>query len=128
LLIIFDLGMLKGLMLLSRFRRALAPRLDRWFQDGVLQLQRQAFEAQGKGNWEKLDDEVPVTRFEEKLSGLSKTSPMVMNFRTQSTWATTGTDIKEGGSSREGSDVKQNYEIQETERKQGGDPMVQVTQ
>lgn len=49
---------------------ALAPRLDRWIQDGVLQLQRRAYEAQSEATWTDLDKDLPLTTFEEKLSDL----------------------------------------------------------
>jgi len=49
----------------------MARRLERWVQDGILQLQRRAFEAEGKGAWEGLCDDVPVTRGEQKLSELA---------------------------------------------------------
>ncbi|KAF2470133.1 uncharacterized protein BDR25DRAFT_370147 [Lindgomyces ingoldianus] len=56
-----DFFLLKLLIVLTRFRRIMAPRLDRWIQDGVLQLQRRAYEASGEGTWIKLEDEVPLT-------------------------------------------------------------------
>lgn len=46
---------------MSKFRRALAPRIDRWIQDGVLQLQRRAYEAQGQGTWINLEQDIPLT-------------------------------------------------------------------
>ena len=42
-------------------KRALAPRIDSWIQDGVFQLQRRAYEAHGEGPWERCSHEVPVT-------------------------------------------------------------------
>jgi hypothetical protein len=50
----------------------MTPRLNRWIQDGVLQLQRCAFEAEGKGTWENLDNDIPVTTYGERLSELSR--------------------------------------------------------
>lgn len=50
----------------------MTPRLNRWIQDGVLQLQRCAFEAEGKGTWEKLENDIPVTTYGERLSELSR--------------------------------------------------------
>jgi len=44
-----------------RFRRTLAPRLDRWVNDGVYQLQRRAFDANEQGIWTDLEKEVPIT-------------------------------------------------------------------
>ena len=74
---IIDLILLKGLVFLSKFRRVLGPRLDRWTQDGIFQLQRRAFEAEGQGSWERLDHEIPLTGAGEVLVELSnKTSLM----------------------------------------------------
>jgi hypothetical protein len=61
---------LRFLIFMSRFRSALAPRLDHWVQDGIFQLQRRAFEAQESGTWVNLDDEVPVTANYERLHEL----------------------------------------------------------
>jgi hypothetical protein len=55
---------------MSRFRSALAPRLDHWVQDGVFQLQRRAFEAQESGTWVNTEDEIPVTARYEMLHEL----------------------------------------------------------
>ncbi|KAF2871909.1 hypothetical protein BDV95DRAFT_28836 [Massariosphaeria phaeospora] len=65
-----DIGLLHFLIYLSKFRRALAPRSDRWIQDGVLQLQRRAYEGQGQGTWTNLDQEIPLTVEKELLSDL----------------------------------------------------------
>ncbi|KAF2264053.1 hypothetical protein CC78DRAFT_617092 [Lojkania enalia] len=70
LVTILDMTLLKFLIHLGKFRRVLSPRLDRWIQDGVLQLQRRAYEAQGQGTWEHLDDEIPVTETKELLTEL----------------------------------------------------------
>jgi hypothetical protein len=48
---IVDIVLLKFLIYLSKFRRALSPRIERWIQDGVLQLQRRAYEAHKEGTW-----------------------------------------------------------------------------
>jgi hypothetical protein len=50
----------------------MTPRLNRWIQDGVLQLQRCAFQAEGKGTWVKHDNDIPVTTYGERLSELSR--------------------------------------------------------
>jgi hypothetical protein len=42
LIAIIDIALLKFLIYLSSFKRVLAPRIDRWIQDGVWQLQRRA--------------------------------------------------------------------------------------
>jgi hypothetical protein len=68
---ILDIAMLKFLIFLSGFRKALNPRLDRWIQDGVLQLQRRAYEAEGQGTWSHLHNDVPLTEPKESLEELS---------------------------------------------------------
>ena len=65
-IVLIDITMLKFLIFLSKFRRALAPRIDRWIQDGALQLQRRAYESQGQGVWTNLSKDVPLTT--EKVS------------------------------------------------------------
>jgi hypothetical protein len=46
---------------LTRFRRALGPRIDRWIQDGVWQLQRRAYEGEGYRGWTDLEADIPLT-------------------------------------------------------------------
>ncbi|KAF2015277.1 hypothetical protein BU24DRAFT_450022 [Aaosphaeria arxii CBS 175.79] len=58
--IVLDITLLKFLIYASRFRRVLAPRIDRWIQDGVLQLQRRAYESRGEGPWTNLEKEIPL--------------------------------------------------------------------
>jgi hypothetical protein len=70
-LYLLDLVLLKFLIFLSRFRRALAPRIDRWIQDGVFQLQRRAFEAREEGDWQRKDQEIPITSAKKLLSDLA---------------------------------------------------------
>lgn len=53
--------MLKFVIFLTRVRNAISPRIDRWIQDGVFQLQRRSFEIYGQGTWQRLDKEVPST-------------------------------------------------------------------
>lgn len=74
LLTIVDIVLLKYLIYLSKFRKALSPRIDRWIQDGVLQLQRRAYEAYGQGTWSELDKDVPLTEPNEMLDDLPRTS------------------------------------------------------
>ncbi|KAF2873346.1 hypothetical protein BDV95DRAFT_592730 [Massariosphaeria phaeospora] len=71
-IVTLDIALLKLLVFISGFRRltGLSSRLNRWTQDGVLQLQRRAYEAQGKGSWVNFDDDVPLTREEEALGDL----------------------------------------------------------
>jgi hypothetical protein len=52
---------LRFFIFMARFRALLAPRIDHWVQDSVYQLQRHAFEAQGQGSWQYLDEEIPIT-------------------------------------------------------------------
>ncbi|KAF2734303.1 hypothetical protein EJ04DRAFT_603240 [Polyplosphaeria fusca] len=64
-----DLSLLKFLIAWNRFRE-MAPtraRLEHWIQDGVLQIQRRAYEGQNQGSWTNLDKEIPVTVGLEKL-------------------------------------------------------------
>ena len=67
---ILDLSMLSLLGLISKLRSSRSPKVDRWIQDGVLQLQRRAYEAQGQGTWIRLDKDVPVTMDRVLLSDL----------------------------------------------------------
>ena len=57
------------LIFVSRFRGN--PRINRWIQDGVLQLQRRAYEAEGQGVWSKLDEKIPLTEPGKLLLELS---------------------------------------------------------
>jgi hypothetical protein len=68
---ILDIALLKFLIFLSGFRKALNPRLDRWIQDGVLQLQRRAYEAEGQGTWSRLHNDVPLTEAKQPLEELA---------------------------------------------------------
>jgi hypothetical protein len=61
---------LKFCIFLSRFRKALAPRIERWVQDGIFQLQRRAFDAQDEGGWVGLEREIPITGEREMLNEL----------------------------------------------------------
>ncbi|KAF2270405.1 hypothetical protein CC78DRAFT_132130 [Lojkania enalia] len=72
LITILDITILKFAIFLTRFRRALAPRVDRWIQDGIWQLQRRAYEARGHGEWINLQNEIPVTRDRRTLSDLAR--------------------------------------------------------
>ncbi|KAF2745218.1 hypothetical protein M011DRAFT_479365 [Sporormia fimetaria CBS 119925] len=56
-----DMLILRILISCRRFRAGFAPRIDRWIQDGIFQLQRRAHEAQGHGTWKDLREDVPVT-------------------------------------------------------------------
>jgi hypothetical protein len=67
---IIDIVLLKFLIYLSSFRKALSPRVERWIQDGVLQLQRRAYEAHKEGTWSELGREVPLTAAKELLADL----------------------------------------------------------
>jgi hypothetical protein len=61
---------LRFFIFMARFRAALASRIDHWVQDGIFQLQRRAFEAQGQGCWKHIDQEIPTTIDGEKLCEL----------------------------------------------------------
>ncbi|KAF2265707.1 hypothetical protein CC78DRAFT_598290 [Lojkania enalia] len=71
--VIVDLMLLKVLIYLSIFQRAtgLSSRLQRWIQDGVFQLQRRAYEAEGQGTWTNLNEDVPITEQKELLEDLA---------------------------------------------------------
>jgi hypothetical protein len=60
---ILDILLLKFLIYLSTFRKALAlaPRIEQWIQHSVLQLQRRAYEAIEQGTWSNLDGDIPLT-------------------------------------------------------------------
>ena len=72
IVVALDIMLLRFLIFMSRFRRTgwIGPRIERWVQDGVLQLQRRAFEARSQGSWIHSDKEVPITVRRETLSDL----------------------------------------------------------
>jgi hypothetical protein len=70
LVAILDLVLLKFLIFLSSFRRALSPRIERWIQDGVWQLQRRAYEAEGHRTWTQLENEIPLIGGDEAFKDL----------------------------------------------------------
>jgi hypothetical protein len=67
---IIDITFLKFLIFLSKFRAALAPRIDRWILDGVWQLQRRAYETQNHHNWSGVEGEIPVYTEEKEFKDL----------------------------------------------------------
>ncbi|KAL1608326.1 hypothetical protein SLS60_003267 [Paraconiothyrium brasiliense] len=72
-----NIFILRFCVFLSKFRKALAPRIERWVQDGVFQLQRRAFDAQDEGCWIDLEKEIPITRARERLNELFLTEHVV---------------------------------------------------
>lgn len=66
---ILDITILRIMIYLTRFRRALGPRVGRWIQDGVWQLQRRAYEGEGYRGWTDLEADIPLT-YEKKLKDL----------------------------------------------------------
>jgi hypothetical protein len=58
---VVDLVLLKFAIFLTRVRKTMSPRIDRWIQDGVFQLQRRAFQIYEQGTWKRLDKEIPST-------------------------------------------------------------------
>lgn len=56
---LLDLLLLRFFIFMSRFRVALSPRIDRWIQDGIFQLQRRAYETHAQ--WRDTEEEIPVT-------------------------------------------------------------------
>ena len=104
---IIDITLLKFLVYLSRFRRQLGPRIERWIQDGVWQLQRRAYEGEGQRDWVNLESEIPLTNKGHMLKDLPIVwvpgkSPMVMQPETlrstgsQTTLTTMG-GVENGG-------------------------------
>ncbi|KAH3977344.1 hypothetical protein HBH68_230830 [Parastagonospora nodorum] len=69
-LALVDILLLKFIIYLDGSKKVLGPRTDRWIQDGVLQLQRRAYEAHGQGTWTQLGKDVPLTAKGEKLADL----------------------------------------------------------
>ncbi len=69
LVALLDIFILKFMIYLSRFRATLGPRIDRWIQDGVWQLQRRAYEGEGYRGWTDLEADIPLT-YETKLKDL----------------------------------------------------------
>lgn len=65
-----DISLLKFIIYLDGSKKVLGPRIDRWIQDGVLQLQRRAYEAHGQGTWTRLGKDVPLTAKNEILVDL----------------------------------------------------------
>jgi hypothetical protein len=77
---ILDVSLLKFLIFLDSFKAFFSPRIDRWIQDGVWQLQRRANEAHGQGTWSNLTSDVPLTGGKEMLIELPLASvPVVKN-------------------------------------------------
>lgn len=65
-----DLILLRSFTSLKKFSERKSPRIDRWIQDGVYQLQRRAYEARGEGIWVDLTSENPFTIESTKLPDL----------------------------------------------------------
>lgn len=69
-LAILEITLLKFLVFLTRFRRSIGPRIDRWIQDGIWQLQRRAYEGEGHRNWTDLEADIPLMEKGQKLKDL----------------------------------------------------------
>ena len=65
-----NISLLKFIIHLDGSKKVLGPRADRWIQDGVLQLQRRAYEAHGQGTWTQLGKDVPLTAKNKMLVDL----------------------------------------------------------
>ncbi|KAJ4290347.1 hypothetical protein N0V90_010563 [Kalmusia sp. IMI 367209] len=76
---------LRFFIFLKRFRKSLAPRLDRWVNDGIFQLQRRAFEANQEGFWTDLEKEIPVTSSNTAMSELPTKSRTIRRSATATT-------------------------------------------
>ena len=65
-----DLILIRILTMLRELKKMSSARIDRWIQDGVFQLQRRAYEAQGEGSWKRLTTDNPVTVKNTKFKDL----------------------------------------------------------
>ncbi|KAF2626873.1 hypothetical protein BU25DRAFT_491794 [Macroventuria anomochaeta] len=70
LVALLDIFIPKFMIYLSKFRAALSPRIDRWIQDGIWQLQQRAYEGEGYRGWTDLEADIPLTT-EDKLKDLA---------------------------------------------------------
>lgn len=75
------MSLLKILVYVSKFQATLTPRLNRWIQDGVWQLQRHAYEAQGHANWLDIEREIPLNKEGEAFQDLPTSSPLARHMR-----------------------------------------------
>ena len=81
---VLDLVLLRVLIFLKGFRRFLFPRINRWLQHGVWQLQRHAYEAQADFDWVGCEKEIPTTRTDSALPDLAIQIKSEKNFITPS--------------------------------------------
>ncbi|KAF2120277.1 hypothetical protein BDV96DRAFT_642118 [Lophiotrema nucula] len=72
---ILDLVLLKYLIFLQRWRKALSPGIIHWIRDGIYQLQWRAYDTYGEGDWEYTNKEVPLTVTGEFLRDLPPGQP-----------------------------------------------------
>ena len=63
-----DFGVLRVLLLVKKLQIFGTPKVRHWIHDGVYQLQRFAYEAQGIGSWTRQTKETPITK--DKLRDL----------------------------------------------------------
>jgi hypothetical protein len=87
---------LRFFIFMARFRALLAPRIEHWVQDGVYQLQRHAFEAQGQGTWQYLDEEIPTTLNTETLRKLPIDSSLPSKYSGSGQTVDRGTQMEAG--------------------------------
>lgn len=57
----------------KRFRKTLAPRLDRRVKDGIFQLQGRAVEADENTTWTDMEKEIPTTMYDTTMSEMLPT-------------------------------------------------------
>ena len=69
-----NLNILNIFTFFSKFRPKLGPCRDRWVQDGIFQLTRRAFDADGQSTWVDVGKEVPSTEHKELLRPLLTTT------------------------------------------------------
>jgi hypothetical protein len=82
---LIDLIILKYVIFFRKTRQKLAPRIDRWIQDGIFQFQRRAYETQKDGIWDRLEREIPTTVTEHLLSDLPLETPSTQDQGPQKT-------------------------------------------
>ena len=110
LISLFSGGVLRFCVFMSRWRRALAPRIERWVGDGMFQLQRRAFCAQDEGVWVGIDKEIPVTEGGERLRELYLEERVVRGKKSFGSLETGGEIEVEVEGKRDGAEVEEEVE------------------
>ncbi|KAJ4302760.1 hypothetical protein N0V90_001651 [Kalmusia sp. IMI 367209] len=108
---LFNILILRFCIFLSKFRAALAPRIERWVQDGIFQLQRRAFEAEDEGMWVDLEKEIPVTKRSERLKELTVAPHVVWGKQSVGSFKTDETKVEEIKAKRADEDEQPSFRI-----------------